>query len=406
MRIRCNYLSLTGGIRMATANDTAIGTDRDPVRDDQEAPDALVRLLESADVRFNGGRSWDIQVRDSELYDRILRQGSLGFGEAYVDGAWESERLDETFLKLLVARLDSKIHGVAKLQFMGLFLRSILMNRQSRNRAFQVGEHHYDIGNDVYAAMLDPTMSYSCGYWKEAENLEQAQTAKLRLICDKLQLEPGERMLDIGCGWGGLARFAAESYGVEVTGITVSKEQQRLARVRCAGLPVRIELLDYRDLQGRFDKVASVGMFEHVGPKNYPVYFTAVDRVMKPAGLFLLHTIGNYDHLHTTDAWIDKYIFPNGHIPSARQLGRAIEKDFIMEDWHNFGQDYDRTLMAWWERFDRAWPGLADRYGDRFYRMFKYYLHACAGYFRSRQGQLWQLVLSKRGHREIYRSVR
>jgi len=391
---------------MATANDTAMGANHRPAREDEEAPRALVRLLELADVRFNGDRPWDIQVRDPELYDRVLSQGSLGFGESYMDGCWESERLDETFQKLLTARLDTKIRGIAKLNFLGLFLRSLLFNRQSQKRAFQVGEHHYDIGNDVYSAMLDPTMSYSCGYWKEAKNLDQAQLAKLRLICKKLELKPGESLLDIGCGWGGLAQFAARGYGAEVVGITVSKEQKRLAQERCAGLPVRIELVDYRDLRGRFAKIVSVGMFEHVGPKNYPAYFAAVNRMLEPDGLFLLHTIGNYDHLHTTDAWIDKYIFPNGHIPSARQLSRAIEKDFIMEDWHNFGQDYDTTLMAWWENFEIAWPGLADRYGERFYRMFKYYLHACAGYFRSRQGQLWQLVLSKRGRGEIYRSVR
>jgi cyclopropane-fatty-acyl-phospholipid synthase len=391
---------------MTTANDTAMSAGPHRADGHNGAPEALVQLLELADVRFNGDRPWDIQVRDPELYDRVLQQGSLGFGEAYMDGAWESSCLDETFHRLLTARLDTKIRGVAKLQFLGLFLRSILFNRQSRKRAFQVGEHHYDIGNDVYTAMLDPTMSYSCGYWKDAEDLEQAQLAKLRLICDKLELKAGERLLDIGCGWGGLSKFAAENYGVEVTGITVSKEQQRLARKRCAGLPVRIELMDYRDLEGSFDKVVSVGMFEHVGPKNYDTYFAAVDRVIAADGLFLLHTIGNYNHLHTTDAWIDKYIFPNGHIPSARQLSRAIEWDFIMEDWHNFGQDYDRTLMAWWTRFDAAWPALDHKYGERFYRMFKYYLHSCAGYFRSRQGQLWQLVLSKRGRREIYRSVR
>ncbi len=228
--------------------------------------------------------------------DRVLLQGSPGFGESYMDGAWESECLDETFHKLLRARLDDKIKGFGKFRFLGLFLRNVLFNRQSRKRAFQVGEHHYDIGNDVYAAMLDPTMSYSCGYWKDAEDLERAQLAKLCPICDKLGLKAGERLLDIGCGWGGLAKFAAQGYGVEVTGITVSKEQQRFAQASCAGLLVSIELMDYRDLSGCFDKAVSVGMFEHVGPKNYPAYFAAVERVMVPDGLFLLHTIGDYDH--------------------------------------------------------------------------------------------------------------
>ncbi|MEA3274048.1 MAG: cyclopropane fatty acyl phospholipid synthase [Pseudomonadota bacterium] len=391
---------------MATANNSAARIHQQHDSSDLEPPGVLARLVETADVRFNGGRPWDIQVKNREIYDRVLHRGSLGFGESFVDGAWDSDRLDQTFDKLLSANLDRRIKGMAKLQFLGLFLKSVLFNRQSRARAFQVGEHHYDIGNDVYSAMLDTTMSYSCGYWKDAENLEEAQRAKLQLICDKLELEPDQRLLDIGCGWGGLAKFAAENYGVEVTGITVSKEQRKLAQERCRGLPVQIELLDYRELDGRFDKVVSVGMFEHVGPKNYPAYFAAVDRVLADNGLFLLHTIGNYDTLHTTDAWIDNYVFPNGKIPSARQLTRAIEPDFIIEDWHNFGQDYDRTLIAWWHNFDASWPRLADKYGERFYRMFKYYLNACAGYFRARQGQLWQIVLSKRTRRDLYRSIR
>jgi cyclopropane-fatty-acyl-phospholipid synthase len=229
---------------------------------------------------------------------------------------------------------------------------------------------------------------------------------KLDLICRKLQLRPGEKLLEIGCGWGGLARHAAQHYGVEVVGITVSREQQSLARERCAGLPVDIRLMDYRDLEGKFDKLVSVGMFEHVGPKNYPAYFDAAFRLMEDDGLFLLHTIGIDETSSTTDPWIDKYIFPNGKLPSAAEIAAALDGRFLIEDWHNFGQDYDRTLMAWWERFDAAWPNLEARYGQRFYRMWKYYLLCCAGFFRSRQGQLWQLVLSKRGRREVYRSVR
>lgn len=369
-------------------------------------PAPLARLVALADVRFNGDRPWDIQVRDPVLYDQVLRRGSLGFGESYLDGDWESDRLDETFDRLLRADLDRKVTRFGRLRFLGLYLRNLLTNRQSRRRAFQVGEHHYDIGNDVYAAMLDPLMIYSCGYWKEATTLAEAQVAKLRLIGDKLALSPGESLLDIGCGWGGLARYMVDHYGVSVTGITIAREQASLAQARCAGLPVDIRLMDYRELAGRFDKVVSVGMFEHVGPRNYDAFFATANRLMAPEGLFLLHTIGNCDTVHATDAWIDKYIFPNGHIPSARQIAAAVEPWFIIEDWHNFGQDYDTTLMAWWRNFDAAWPGLAPRYGERFYRMFKYYLHACAGYFRSRQGQLWQLVLSRRGRRALYRAPR
>lgn len=369
-------------------------------------PSVLADLAAEAGVRFNGDAPWDIQVRDARLYQRLLTQGSLGFGEAYMDGMWECAHMDELFHRLLAVDADERLGGWARLRLLGEMLRHRLFNLQSSKRAFQVGERHYDIGNDVFQAMLDPTMSYSCAYWARAETLEQAQLDKLDLICRKLELKPGEQVLEIGCGWGGLARHMAERYGVEVTGVTISREQQKLAQERCAGLPVRIGLMDYRDIQGRFDKVVSVGMFEHVGPKNYAAYFNVARRVMKDDGLFLLHTIGQRHTCHQTDPWIDKYIFPNGRLPSALQLTQALEGRFVIEDWHNFGPDYDRTLMAWWSNFDRAWPRLKDKYGERFYRMWKYYLMSCAGFFRAHQGQLWQLVLGKPQRRGVYRSLR
>jgi cyclopropane-fatty-acyl-phospholipid synthase len=371
-----------------------------------QPPAVLQDLVAEAGVRFNGDAPWDIQVLDERVYQMVLAKGSLGFGEAYMDGLWECERLDLLFHRLLNVDADEKLGGWAKIRLLGEILRHRLFNLQSTRRAFQVGKEHYDIGNDVFEAMLDPTMSYSCAYWHEAADLEEAQRNKLDLICRKLELQPGERLLEIGCGWGGLARFAAEHYGVEVVGVTVSKEQQKLARERCADLPVTIELRDYRDLSGRFDKAVSVGMFEHVGPKNYAIYFDTVRRLLKDEGLFLLHTIGNYVTSPKTDAWIDKYIFPNGKLPSAKELASVVEGRFLIEDWHNFGTDYDRTLMAWWANFERAWPRLEARYGERFYRMWKYYLMCCAGFFRSRQGQLWQLVLGKRHRQGVYRSVR
>jgi cyclopropane-fatty-acyl-phospholipid synthase len=281
-----------------------------------------------------------------------------------------------------------------------------LRNPQTRSRAFKVGEHHYDIGNDVYRAMLDPTMSYSCGYWKDAKDLASAQRAKLRLICEKLELEAGQRLLDIGCGWGGLASFAATHYGVDVVGITVSREQAKLARERCKGLPVVIELKDYRDITGQFDRVVSVGMFEHVGPRNYATYFGKVSDLMTGDGIFLLHTIGYHSTTATTDAWIEKYIFPNSKLPSPNQISQGFEPFFVLEDWHNFGRDYDRTLMAWWENFKTAWAILKRKYDQRFYRMWQYYLMSCAGLFRSRQGLLWQLVLTKLARNSDYRSIR
>jgi len=377
-----------------------------PSRPQPEPPRVISDLLADVGLTINGNQPWDIQIYDEKVYRMILYKGSLGFGVAYMEGLWEAEQLDETFHRLLSADLDRKLKGWARFRLLAEAVRHRLFNLQSQERAFTVAHKHYDIGNDVFEAMLDSSMSYSCAYWEHADNLEQAQQHKLDMICRKLALKPGEHLLEIGCGWGGLARYAAEHYGVNVTGITVSREQQKLAQQRCAHLPVDIVLMDYRDLRGQYDKIVSVGMFEHVGPKNYPVYFQQAHDLLKKDGLFLLHTIGNYVTAPNTDAWIDNYIFPNGKIPSATEITQAIEDKFILEDWHNFGQDYDRTLMSWWQNFNEAWPTLSAQYGERFYRMWRYYLMCCAGYFRSRQGQLWQLVLSKREKRQVYRSVR
>ncbi len=377
------------------------------VRDSQPSPPSVLQdLAAKCGVQFNGDAPWDIQVHSDEVYQRILSKGSLGFGESYMDGLWDCLRLDQLFYRILSFNIEEKLGGWARMRLLTQVMRHRLFNLQSTQRAFQVGEQHYDIGNDVFESMLDPTMSYSCGYWHQADNLDQAQINKLDMICRKLELKPGEKLLEIGCGWGGLARYAAANYGVEVVGITVSREQQKLAQDRCAGLPVNIELIDYRDLNGEYDKIVSVGMFEHVGEKNYPIYFDTVNRLLKDNGLFLLHTIGIYKSTKRVDPWIDKYIFRNGKLPSAEQLSRVLDQRLIIEDWHNFGHDYYNTLMAWWENFDAAWPSLSHKYDERFYRMWKYYLLSCAGFFKARQGQLWQLVLSKRSRPQIYRSIR
>ena len=369
------------------------------------APRFLERLAAQANIEFNGARPWDIQVHDSGFYRRVMRQGSLGFGEAYMDGLWDSEHLDETMTRIVRANLQ--FQGLAALTHRLNDWRHRLWNRQDRRRAVEVAKRHYDIGNDLYEAMLDPTMTYSCAYWEKASTLDEAQRDKLDLICRKLELQPGERLLDIGCGWGGLAEHAARHYGAEVVGITISKEQQRLAARRCAGLPVDIRLMDYRDIGDTFDKVVSVGMFEHVGVKNYEAFFRTVARVMNDQGLMLLHTIGSLTTTRSNDPWVDRYIFPNSYIPSAREISASFEPELLLEDWHNFGTDYDRTLMAWWANFERAWPALDHtRYDARFYRMWKYYLHLFAGYFRARDGQLWQIVLTKPSRRERYRAVR
>ena len=365
-------------------------------------------LFEHADVAFNGDRPWDIQVNNEAVYRRILAGGSIGLGESYMDDWWDCEALDVLFERVTSAELSSKLGGIAKLDIVWRLLLDVLLNRQTLGRAYQVGEAHYDIGNDLFEAVLDPSMNYSCAYWKNAETLQQAQTDKMDLICRKLKLEPGMRVLDIGCGWGGLAEYMIRNHDVSVVGLTISKEQKALAEQRLKGLPAEIWLQDYRllkDEQG-FDRIVSVGMFEHVGNKNYPIYFEKVAELLKQDGLFLLHTIGTESLLKTTDGFIQKYIFPNGKIPNRRHINDTSLKLLRLEDWHNFGNDYDRTLMVWLDNFEAAWPELKKNYDHRFYRMWRYYLCCCAGWFRSRQGQLWQLVYTKPESNQPYRSVR
>ncbi|EGT3597888.1 TPA: cyclopropane fatty acyl phospholipid synthase [Serratia marcescens] len=352
-------------------------------------------MLGLAGIEINGSRPFDIQVKNPDFFKRVLQQGSLGLGESYMDGWWECERLDMFFQRVVSAGLEKKLPHHLKDTLRIAAAR--LTNLQSKKRAWIVGKEHYDLGNDLFTLMLDPYMQYSCGYWKDATTLEEAQEAKLRMICEKLQLQPGMRLLDIGCGWGGLSAYAAKHYGVSVVGVTISAEQQKLAQARCAGLDVQILLQDYRDLHQQFDRIVSVGMFEHVGPKNYRTYFNVVERNLAPHGLFLLHTIGSNKTDMNVDPWINKYIFPNGCLPSVSHIAQASEGHFVMEDWHNIGADYDRTLMAWFERFKQAWPQLAPLYSERFERMFSYYLNACAGAFRARDLQLWQVVFSPKG---------
>ncbi len=352
----------------------------------------VAELLALAGIQINGPNQWDIQVKDSRLYSRVLAGGSLALGESYMDRWWECNKLDEFFTRIFRAKLDKKIKTFGMLLSA---LKAKIFNQQRTSKAFEIGEAHYDIGNDLYQKMLGRTMMYSCGYWKNAKTLDKAQEAKLDLICKKMGLKKGMKVLDIGCGWGGFAKFAAKKYKVSITGVTVSKEQAEFARETCKGLPVEIKLQDYRELNETFDRIISIGMFEHVGYKNYKTYMQTANRCLKEDGLFLLHTIGGNTSVHTTDSWINKYIFPNSMLPSAKQITEASEGIFVMEDWHNFGPDYDKTLMAWHSNFEKNWKTLAPQYGERFYRMWRYYLLACAGTFRARKSQLWQIVFSK-----------
>jgi cyclopropane-fatty-acyl-phospholipid synthase len=364
-------------------------------------------LLKKADVTVGGSRPWDPQVHNPKLYTRVMRQGNLGLGEAYMDGWWDVEALDEFVSKVVSAKLEQQFQFTWSDLWM--MVKSYLFNLQNTSRAVQVAEEHYDLGNDLYKKMLDPRMVYTSGYWSgliPATDLAEAQRAKLDLICRKIGLKAGDRVLDIGCGFGGFAKYAAEKYGAEVVGISISKEQIAYAKEVCEGLPVEIRFQDYREINELFDHVVSIEMIEAVGYKNFREYFEVAERCLKPGGFFLLQAIGSPDSVVAGDAWINKYIFPNGMLPSMAQLARAVEKLFIIEDVHNFGADYDKTLMAWARNFDKAWPELKEKYGDRFYRMWKYYLLICAGTFRARNNQLWQIVLSKGGVPGGYKPIR
>lgn len=353
------------------------------------------RLLASAGITIDGSGPWDITVNHPDVFTRILEQGVLGLGESYMDGWWDCQALDQFFDRVLRARIDRMIRGSLRISWD--VWKSRIFNHQKASRAYEVGIKHYDIGNDLFQAMLDPLMVYTCGYWKGAGNLEEAQKAKLDLVCRKVGLRPGMKVLDLGCGWGSFARYAAEHYGVEVTGVTVSKEQVDLGRSLCRGLPVDIRLQDYRAVRGTYDRVVSVGIMEHVGFKNYRTYMEMVNRTLKDDGVAFFHTIGGNVSIKISNPWTVKYIFPNGQIPSISQLGKAMEDLFVMEDWHNIGPDYDLTLMAWYARFEKGWPALKGRYSERFRRMWQFYLLSSAGAFRSRNMQLWQVVMTKPG---------
>ncbi len=363
------------------------------------------KLLTQAGIAVNGKKPWDIAVHDPRFYRRVLAQGSLGLGESYMDGWWDCKKLDVFFEKIIRARIEE--HLPHSLSFALHVLKSRVLNLQTKRRATRVAKEHYDLGNDFYMAFLDPYNQYTCGYFKDTKDLNRAQEQKLDLICRKLQLKKEDHVLDVGCGWGGFAKYAAKKYGCRVTGITISKEQAAFAREFCRGLPVEIRLTDYRDLKGSFDKVLICGMIEHVGYKNYRRILRKVWQCLKEDGLFLLHTIGTTVSVTTsTDPWTTRYIFPNSMLPSVSQIGRAIEGLFVMEDWHNFGAYYAPTLRAWYRNFVKSWPVFRKRYGERFFRMFEYYLLSFAGAFEVRCPQLWQVVLSKNGVPGGYVTVR
>lgn len=360
----------------------------------------IARVLDRAGVEIGGAAPHDIKLHDRAALRAYALRGMLGASDAYVAGQWDSDRLDELVFRLLRAN-DS--FGESSWWRAAL---GAVVNAQAGRRGFAVARH-YDLGNDLFEAMLDPRMIYSCAYWEGAETLAAAQEQKLDLVCRKLGLARGMRLLDVGGGWGGLAKFAAERYGVRAVVTTISREQAEYAKAACRGLPIEIRVQDYRAMGAdHFDAVASIGMFEHVGHKNYRRFFEVVRDQLAPHALFLLHSIGGATSRTTYDPWFEQNIFPGTHIPSARQITGASEGLFHVEDWQDIGLHYDRTLLAWHDNFERAWPRLRDKYGERFYRTWRYYLLVSAGAFRARHLHTWQVVFAATGRLDGYRASR
>lgn len=364
----------------------------------------IKELIAETGITINGKESFDIQVHNPKFYKRVLSQGSLGLGESYMEGWWDCEDLDTFFHKIFTDEIEKKVQN--NWQFISLVAKAKIFNLQTKSKALDSIAHHYDIGNKLYENMLDPLMMYSCGYWEGATNLDEAQEQKLKLICEKLQLKPGQKVLDIGCGWGGFAYYAAKNYKVNVVGITISTEQQKLASERCEDLNVEIRFQDYRDIDEKFDRIVSIGMLEHVGYKNYDEFMSIINKNLNDTGICLLHFIAGNETDLNTDPWIHKYIFPSGLIPSLSQIGKGMEEKLVLEDLHNIGLHYDYTLMAWQENFKHSWNSLKTQYDETFYRMWNFYLAISAASFRSRRLNLWQLVVTKPSFQKEYKSVR
>ncbi len=366
------------------------------------ARDFVTDVLAQADISVGGDKPGDIQVHDERFFNRAVADGTLGFGESYMDGWWDADHLDVFFLKVLRGRFD---HVADSRHRILLHLKSRLLNMQTQRKSRRVAQAHYNLGNAFYADMLDPAMHYTCAYWEDASTLEEAQAAKCELVCQKLMLKPGDTVLELGCGWGGFAEYAARNYGCRVTGYNIAEEQVLYARERCSDLDVEIVLDDYRSARGQYDKVVSIGMLEHVGPRNYRPFMDLAERCLKDDGLFLVHSIGRETTSVATDPWFEKYIFPGGYVPSIQKIAVAVEGLFVVEHFHGFGQDYDPTLMEWYKNFCRHWPRHEQEFGERFFRMWTYYLLCCAGAFRARRNQLWQWVFSKNGIPGGYRAL-
>ncbi|MDQ0318373.1 cyclopropane-fatty-acyl-phospholipid synthase [Pararhizobium capsulatum DSM 1112] len=355
---------------------------------------------------FSGTPGPEVTMRLTEpkLYRSLVFNSELAAGEAYMDGTlrFEEGSTLRDFLQLFsLNRLSLGAYPVQK------FIRSIKMRFRNRQQSNIKGEaqrnvaHHYDVGNDFYKLFLDDNMLYSCAYFRDPEEtLEQAQRNKLRLLASKLCLRPGMKVLDIGCGWGDLALYLAQLEDVEVLGVTLSKEQQALAteRAKAAGLEgrVRFELRDYRDVDETFDRIVSVGMFEHVGVQHYDEFFKKVNALMPDDGIAVLHSIGHMSPPGMASAWLRKYIFPGAYSPALSEVFEVVEQNSLwVSDLEFLRVHYATTLKHWCERFDKNRDKVVAMYDERFARMWEFYLISCEMMFRTGSQLVFHMQLSR-----------
>ncbi|WP_088243550.1 class I SAM-dependent methyltransferase [Calothrix rhizosoleniae] len=368
-------------------------------------------VINPAGVVFHFGRedlspALRLCIHNPHTYDRVLAFGALGFGEAYMDGWWDEE--NNNLVELLCLFFRSNVYSKARRRITIPLLLNVITQRlrtvptRIQNSRKNV-QHHYDLGNDFYQHFLDPTMTYSCGYRiRETDSIEQMQLQKYELICKKLALQPGESLIDIGCGWGGMLIYAAEHYGISGTGITLSVEQAALAkeRIEQKGLSdkIKIVIADYREIQGQYDKFVSIGMFEHVGKGSFATFMQKASEFLTPNGVGMLHTIGTQGN-ERIGAWTAKYIFPGGYIPQLHELTQELwAAKLSVAHCENLKPHYAETIKHWAANFttNRAKiASLGATYDERFFRMWYLYLQSSEASFRDGSLQVYQILFYK-----------
>lgn len=348
-----------------------------------------------------------LQVVDKSAWYDIITKQNLGIAESYMHGKVEID-LVPFFTTLLngtaigTRRKETSFVHVIDALNAPMQLSARLFNQQTRERSTRVTKQHYDAGNDLYEVMLGPSMSYTCAYWRNANNLDEAQTAKFDLVRRKLELRPGMKVVDLGMGWGTAAAYMHQHGNVDVTGVSLSEEQVKWAQAHLVKPGLRFIFSDYRDhcddpeYAGAYDRVYSIGMLEHVGFHNHWSFFKCIKKLLKPDGLAVVHTIGEPDPVPVMDPFLDTYIFPGAVIPALSGLTSAFENDFILEDFQNFGHDYSKTLAAWHINAQKFFEKNPGAYSQEFQRMWNYYLKICEVLFDLRINQLWHFVLSPR----------